>query len=386
MLIGIPKEILHHENRVAATPETVKKYREMGFEVLVEGDAGKGVYVSDEQYREAGARVLTDAVELFQQSDIILKVKQPCPNERYGKHEAEMIKEGGTLITFLHPAAPSNHSMIKTLRDRRILSFTMDSIPRTSRAQKMDALTSMSTITGYKSVLVAAGHLPQFIPMVGTAIGMTKPAKVLVIGAGVVGLQALATAKRLGGITTCVDIRPEAREEAKSLGAKVGEFEVPVELAKGEGGYAKALPKEWIEKERAFLAPIVADSDIIILSALVPGEVAPVLITEKMIAGMRPGSVIVDVSVDQGGNCEATKPGEEVRVHDVMVSGVQNIPGSVPVHASWLYANNMVQYLSNLYKQGPGQIDWNDDIVKATLVTKNGEIVHDGARKAMGLA
>ncbi|HPM41544.1 MAG TPA: NAD(P) transhydrogenase subunit alpha [bacterium] len=386
MLIGIPKEILHHENRVAATPETVRKYREMGFDVAVETCAGKGIYISDEQYREAGATIVSDVLELFKKADVILKVKQPCVNERAGKSEAELIREGGTLITFLHPAAPTSHDIIKTLRDRKILSFTMDSIPRTSRAQKMDALTSMSTVTGYKSVLIAANHFPQFVPLVGTAIGMTKPAKFLVVGSGVVGLQALATAKRLGGVTTCVDIRPEAREEAKSLGAKVVDFEVPADLAKGSGGYAKALPKEWIEKERAALAPVVADSDVVILSALVPGEVAPILITKEMVASMRPGSVIVDVSVDQGGNCAATKPGEEVRVHDVMVSGVQNIPGSVPVHASWLYANNMVHYVENLFKQGPGKIDWDDDIVSASLVTRNGEIVHEGTRKAMGSA
>jgi len=386
MLIGIPKEILHHENRVAATPDAVRKYKAMGFDVAVETNAGKGIYISDEQYREAGAQIIVDVLELFKRSDIILKVKQPCLNERAGKNEAELLREGGTLVTFLHPAAPTSHEIIKTLRDRKILSFTMDSIPRTSRAQKMDALTSMSTVTGYKSVLIAANHFPQFIPLVGTAIGMTKPAKVLVIGSGVVGLQALATAKRLGGVTTCVDIRPEAREEAKSLGAKIADFEVPAELAKGSGGYAKALPPEWLAKERAALAPIVADSDIVILSALIPGEVAPILITAEMVESMRPGSVIVDVSVDQGGNCAVTKAGEEIWVHDVMVSGVQNIPGSVPVHASWLYANNMVNYIANLFKQGPGSIDWDDDIVCSSLVTKNGEIVHEGTRKAMGSA
>lgn len=385
MLIGIPKEILHHENRVAATPDTISKYRAMGFEVAVETNAGKGIYASDEQYRQAGATIINDAAELFKRSDVILKVKQPCINESTGKSEAEMVREGGTLVTFLHPAAPGSRKIIETLRDRKILSFTMDSIPRTSRAQKMDALTSMSTITGYKSVLIAANHFPQFIPLVGTAIGMTKPAKIFVVGAGVVGLQALATAKRLGGVTTCVDIRPEASEAAKSLGAKVVDFNVPADLAKGSGGYAKALPSEWLAKERAAIAPVVADSDIIILSALIPGEVAPVVISQEMVNSMRPGSVIVDVSIDQGGNCAATKPGEEIRVNDVMVSGVQNIPGSVPVHASWLYANNMVQYIENLFKKGPGKIDWEDDIVRASLVTKDGEIMHEGTRKAMGL-
>ncbi|MBN1944482.1 MAG: NAD(P) transhydrogenase subunit alpha [Bradymonadales bacterium] len=383
MLIGIPKEILENENRVAATPETVERLKAMGFEVAVESGAGDGIFATDPLYRQAGATMIEDVRQLFDRADIIIKVKQPCFNRECSRHEVEMLRPGSLLVTFLHPANPAHHDLVKALADRQITSFTMDSIPRTSRAQKMDALTSMSTITGYKSVLMAANALPKFVPMITTAIGTIKPARYLIVGTGVVGLQAVATAKRLGGIVTALDIRPEAREEAKSLGAKVGGFEVPPELAKGPGGYARALPPEWLERERETLAPLVEDSDGVILSALIPGEVAPVLITEEMVRRMRPGSVIVDVSVDQGGNCALTDPGHVIHREGVTIMGVQNIPGSMPVHASWLYANNMLHYLENLFKQGPDQIDWDDEIVRSTLVTQNGKIVHAGTLKSM---
>jgi NAD(P) transhydrogenase subunit alpha len=384
MWIGIPKEVLHQESRVAAIPETVQEYVKLGYQVMVEHDAGKGIFIDDALYQQAGAEIVADVRELYRRADVVLKVKQPTLHEGLKQQEADLLREGGMIVTFLHPAAPGSHAMVKTLAARKITSFTMDGIPRTSRAQKMDALTSMSTVTGYKSVLLAAAQMPRFVPLVGTAVGTVKPAKVLVVGAGVVGLQALATAKRLGGVCHCVDIRPAAREEAKSLGARIGGFEVPYDLAVGSGGYALALPKDWIEKEHALLAPLVEDSDIVILSALVPGEEAPILVTEEMIKRMRPGSVVVDVSVDQGGNCAATKPGEVIRIKDVVVSGVQNIPGSMAESATWLYAKNMLNYVQNLFKAGPGKIDWEDDIVKSSLVTKDGKIVHAGALKAMG--
>jgi NAD(P) transhydrogenase subunit alpha len=384
MLVGVPKEILPGERRVAATPETVAKYLKMGFEVAVESSAGAGIFVSDEEYEKAGARILADVEELFAKADLILKVKQPYFNSEVGKTEVSMMREGGALITFLHPATPSNHDMIRALRDKNITSFTMDGIPRTSRAQRMDALTSMSTVTGYRSVLMAASHLPKFMPMIGTAIGAIQPAKVLVIGAGVVGLQAIATAKRLGGVVEAVDIRENARTAAASLGAKVVGFETPAELALGEGGYAKALPSEWVEKEREAIAPHVEEADIIILSALVLGEIAPVLITEEMLAKKKPGSVIVDVSIDQGGNCALTESGTTVEKHGVTICGVSNIPGSMPVHSSWLYANNMYYYVENLFKNGLDQFDMEDEIVKHSLVTYQGKIVFVGALKAMG--
>jgi NAD(P) transhydrogenase subunit alpha len=385
MRIGIPKEILPNENRVAATPETVARLLALGFEVVVEKDAGAGILAGDAPYRQAGAGICDTVEDLYARSDIVLKVKQPIFNERLRRSEAEMLRPECTLITFLHPAAPGSHAVVRRLAERRITAFTMDSVPRTPRAQKMDALTSMSTITGYKAVLMAANLMPRFVPMLATAIGTVKPARILVIGTGVVGLQAVATAKRLGGLVTCVDIRPEAREEAKSLGAKIAGFDVPPELAKGPGGYARALPEAWLLQERQHLAPLLEECDIALLSALVPGEQAPVLITPDMVGRMRAGSVVVDVSVDQGGNCSATKPGAITDHSHVTIVGVQNIPGSVAQHASWLYANNLVHFIENMFKRGPESIDFDDEIVQATLVTRGGEIVHAGARKAMGL-
>jgi len=385
MFLGIPKEIMPQENRVAALPENIVKYKEMGFHVIVETNAGAGVYHFDEDYEKAGARIMDDARALYETADIVLKVKEPMFNEKYGVHELDMLRDGQYIVTFLHPAAPSNHAMVKKLRDKWITAFTMDGIPRISRAQKMDALTSMSTITGYKAVLLAANHFPKFIPMIGTSIGVTKPANVLVIGTGVVGLQSIATAKRMGAAVKAVDIRPDARKEAESLGIKTAGFDVPLDIAIGEGGYAKALTPEWIQKEREGISQAVMDADIVILCALVPGEVAPTLVTEEMVKGMKPGSVIVDVSIDQGGNCAMTMPGCFESTHNVNICGIKNIPGSVPVHSSWMYANNMFYYIENLFKGGLGTFNLSDEIVSGTLVTHEGKILHKGALKAMGI-
>jgi H+-translocating NAD(P) transhydrogenase subunit alpha len=385
MHIGIPKEILEGEKRVAATPDTVTKYREKGYTVHVEQGAGNGALITDDDYAKAGAVIEPDAGSLFAVADLILKVKEPVFNSALGQHEVDLIREGTTLVTFLHPAAPGNHEMVERLRARRIASFTMDGIPRISRAQRMDALTSMSTLTGYKSVLMAACSLPVVMPLVGTAIGPLKPARVLVIGAGVVGLQSIATAKRLGSLVSAVDTRATAREAAASLGASVVGFEVPAEMAEGPGGYALPLPAPWLEKERDMLLPLIEKSDIIILSALVPGEVAPPLISSEMVNAMRRGSVIVDVSIDQGGNCDATVPGMIHTVNGVMIIGTKNIPGSLPVHATWLYANNMFYFMENLCKSGPGQLNLDDEIVRSTLVTIDGKIMHEGTLKALGI-
>jgi NAD(P) transhydrogenase subunit alpha len=383
MLIGIPKEILPEEKRVAATPETVRKYIELGFDVAVESSAGEGVLISDEAYEDAGARMIADTERLFAEADVVLKVKQPIFNERLDKHEVNMLRDDSVLITFLHPAAPDNHDLVKRLRDKNVTAFTMDGIPRISRAQRMDALSSMSTVTGYKSVIMAADRLPTFIPMIGTAIGTIKPANFLVVGTGVVGLQAIATAKRLGGVVKAMDIRSDACTQADSLGAKVVAFDIPQELAVGEGGYAKSLEDEWLEIERRLISPHLEGADVVILSALVPGEVAPVLVTEKMVASMKPGSVIMDVSVDQGGNCQVTEPGNFIQRLGVNVCGIQNIPGRMAVHASWLYANNMYYYVENLFKNGKGEFDLKDEILERSLVTYRSTIHHQGALKAM---
>jgi len=384
MLIGIPKEILPEEKRVAATPETVRKYRNLGFDVAVETSAGEGIMIGDDDYENAGARLISDAESLFAESDVLLKVKQPVFNRGIERHEVDMLRNDGALITFLHPAAPENHDMIKRLRDKNITAFTMDGIPRISRAQRMDALSSMSTVTGYKSVLIAANHMQKFVPMIGTAIGTIRPANFLMVGSGVVGLQAIATAKRLGGVVKALDIRKSACTEAESLGAKVVDFDIPQDLAVGNGGYAKSLEKEWIEIEQSTIGPHLETADVVILSALVPGEIAPILVTGQMVSSMKPGSVIIDVSVDQGGNCDVTEPGRFVQKQGVSVCGIQNIPGRMAVHASWLYANNMYFYVENLFKKGIDTFDLEDEIVKHSLVTYGGRIVFKGALKAMG--
>ena len=386
MIIGIPKEIMNAENRVAALPETVQKFKKLGFDVMVETKAGEGAFASDDAYLAAGATIAHDAVQVFKSADIILKVKEPLFNDIYNTHEIDMLREDQIIVTFLHPAAPSNHADVKKMMEKKVTAFTMDGIPRISRAQRMDPLTSMSAITGYKAIIMAAAQFPKFIPMIGTSIGMIKPANILVVGTGVVGLQAIATGKRLGGVVKAVDIRPEAKKEAESLGVKVGGFDVPAEVAVGEGGYARALSNEWLEKERVALAPLVAASDIVILSALVPGEVAPHLITKQMVESMKPGSVIIDVSIDQGGNCEITNPGKEMVHQGVYICGIKNIPGSLPIHSSWLYANNLYYFVENLCKDKTGKnFDMKDEIISKSLVTHKGKLFHEGARKAMGL-
>lgn len=381
MTIGIPKEIMHGERRVAATPETVKKMVDEGATVLVETGAGEGSFFPDASYVESGAKILETAPEVFEKADVILKVKEPLFNEKAGKHESDMLRDGQYLITFLHPAAPVNHDSMEKLRDTGCISITLDGIPRISRAQSMDALTSMSTVAGYKGVLMAADKLAKFMPMIGTAVGMIKPANVVVIGTGVAGLQAVATAKRLGAKVTAIDIRPDALEQAKSVGATAVDTGVPKEIAIGEGGYAQRLPEEWLKKEREVIAPIIKDADVVILTALIPGKQAPILLTKEMVQSMAPGSVIVDIAIDQGGNCELTKAGEEIIEDGIFISGVKNIPGMMPTSSTWMFANNIYNLLAYLAKDGKIDLDRKDDIVKSSLTTINKEIVHAGARE-----
>ena len=384
VVLGIPKELTPGERRVAAIPSTCEKYVKMGMSVLVEASAGEGAFFSDGDYRAAGAEVLTDVEELYRRANVVLKVKEPHANEAKGKHEVDMMQSGATLICFIHPASPLNHDLVRKIAAKGITALTMDSIPRITRAQKMDALTAMSTVAGYKAVIMAADRFSRFIPMTMTAVGTIQPAKVLVVGTGIVGLQAIATARRLGGVVSAVDIRPEAREQAASLGAKVVGFDAPTELAIGHGGYAQALPEDWLLKERAALAPLVADADIIITGALIPGETAPVIITEDMVKKMRKGSIICDVSVDQGGNCALTKFNKEVVEHGVLISGIANLPGYVPTDSTVMYANTVCNFLEPLMRDGHLVIDRSDEIVNGTLVTIGGEIVHHGTLKAMG--
>lgn len=385
MTIGIPKEIMTGEARVAASPETVKKFIDDGQSVLIETNAGVKSLYHDEEYVAMGAELVDNPKELYKQSDLILKVKEPLFNNEYNMHEVEMMHKGQYLITFIHPASPVNHDMVKNLAAAGVTSLTLDGIPRISRAQNMDALTSMSTCAGYKGVLMAANDLSIFMPQMFTAVGMLKPAKVLVIGVGVAGLQALATAKRLGAVTYGFDIRPAAVEQAKSLGAKVMEFDIPPEVAVAEGGYANKLSNEWIEKERNVLSDIITDMDIVFCSALIPGKVAPVLLTEEMIKTMKRGSVVVDISIDQGGNCAITKPGEKEIKHGVMIQGIKNIPGLLPTSSTLMFANNVYNLVKYLMKDNSLNLSMEDEIVRSILVTHNNQILHEGTKEAMGV-
>ena len=353
-----------------------------GATVLVQKTAGDGSFFSDDEYVAAGATMVDGAEEVFAKADVILKVKEPLFNKDVNKHESDMLRDGQYLITFLHPAAPVNREPMKKLRDTGCISLTLDGIPRISRAQSMDALTSMSTVAGYKSVLMAANYMSKFMPMVGTAVGVIKPANVVVIGTGVAGLQAVATAKRLGAVVTAIDIRPDAAEQAKSLGAKAFDTGVPANVAVGEGGYAQRLPDEWLAKEIEAIKPVIKDADMVILTALIPGKLAPVLITEEMVKSMAPGSVIVDVAIDQGGNCALTKAGEEITAYGVTISGIKNIPGMMPTSSTWMFAHNIYNLLAFLAKDGKIVLDRDDPIVASSLTTINKEIVHAGAKEA----
>ena len=384
MIIGIPKEIMHDEARVAATPDSVKKYVADGHKVLVEKGAGVGALHADAAYAAAGAVMCDTAQQVYDEAELILKVKEPLFNEQTGKHEVDMMHAGQYLITFIHPAAPVNHKMVKHMAEAGIISMAIEGVPRISRAQSMDALTSMSTCAGYKGILMAASDLIKFIPMMPTAAGMIKPCNVLVAGVGVAGLQALATAKRLGAKTYAIDIRPAAAEQATSLGAKLIDSGVDPALAIGQGGYAMELPADVLAAERERIAKVLPDMDIVFLSALVPGRLAPTLITEEMVKTMKPGSVIVDISIDQGGNCAITTPGVRDVKHGVILEGIKNIPGMLAESSTFMYAANMYNLVKYLTKDGKLNLDESDDIVSGMLTTKDGKVVHAGALAAMG--
>ncbi|HHU81203.1 MAG: NAD(P) transhydrogenase subunit alpha [Bacilli bacterium] len=386
MIIGIPKEIMPGERRVSAIPETVKKMIAQGTTVFVEKGAGEEAFYPDSEYVSAGAKIIDDVQELYKQADVILKVKEPQFNHQKNMHEIDMMSEGQYLITFLHPAAPVNHHMIRKMAEKGIIGLTLDGVPRISRAQRMDALSSMSACAGYKGMIMASNEIAKFMPMIGSAVGMIKPATVFVIGAGVAGLRAIATAKGLGAVVYATDIRPEANEQAQSLGARIVDLGIPEGVAVSEDRkHANNLPKEWLEKEREAIKDIVSKSDIVFCSALVPGRLAPILITEEMVKSMQPGSCIVDVSIDQGGNCELTVPGEKIVKHGVIIEGIKNIPGLLPTSSTWMFAHNIYNLLEYLTVDGKIKLDLNDEITSSILVTYEGKVVHTGALEAMDL-
>ncbi len=383
LTIAVPKEIMAGERRVAATPQTAEQCVKNGAKVIVEAGSGEKSFFYDQEYAQAGAEIVSGAENVYSKADIVVKVKEPQYNEALGKHEADLIPEKCILVSFLHPANPANHEMIHMLADRGVTSFTLDSIPRISRAQHLDTLTSMSTVAGYKSAITAAHKLSRFVPMMPTTAGVLQPAQFLVIGVGVAGLQAIATAKRLGAKVKSLDIRPEANEQAKSLGVEPLQFDLPEGMGIGEGGYARSLSEEWYEKEREVLIPHVKESDAVILAALIPGEEAPLLLTKEMVEMMKKGSVVVDISIDQGGNCELTRRGEEYDYDGVFISGLLNIPAYLPIDSSRMFAQNTYNYVNYLVDDGELKFDMNDEVIRESLVTRDGKVVHAGTLKAM---
>lgn len=358
----------------------------MALKFLVEKDAGLGSYYLNEDYVAAGAKLVEDPEEVYKKADVILKVKEPQFNNDKNKHEVDMMHEGQYLITFLHPAAPANHKMIQNLAAKGVVGLTLDGVPRISRAQTMDALSSMSTCAGYKGMIMAIDDLSKFVPMIGSAVGMIKPANVFVIGTGVAGLRAIATARGLGAVVYSADIRPEANEQAKSLGARIVDLGIPSEIAiSKDGKHANSLPEKYLAQERETIKDVIANSDIVYLSALVPGKLAPILVTDEMVKIMKPGSVIVDVSIDQGGNCALTEAGTKTIKNNVIVQGIKNIPGMIPTSSTWMFAHNVYNLLNYLVKDNKIVLDLEDEITSSILVSKGGKVVHSGALEAMGV-
>ena len=380
MKLGVPKEIIPGETRVALIPDTVAQLVKKGVEVLVQSEAGLASSFLDEAYEKAGASIVPDAATLYSQSDMICKVQRPVMNDTLGKHEIALMKPGSVLLTFFQPLV--NHEIVQRLADGKITSFSMDAIPRTTRAQSMDALSSMSTIAGYKSVLIAANSMGRFFPLLMTAAGTVPPARVFILGAGVAGLMAISTARRLGAVVEAFDVRPAVKEQVESLGAKF--VEMPIEeKTETAGGYATQLSEEAHKREVEMLHKHVKDSDVVITTALIPGKPAPVLVTEDMVRDMKPGSVIVDLAAENGGNCELTEAGGDIVRHNVRIVGPLNIPASMPVHASQLYSKNMLNLLTLMLKDGQFDLNMEDDIVAGTVITHNGEITHQGVKAAI---
>ncbi len=374
MQIAIAKEIELEERRVAVVPELVAKLVKQGLQVTVASGAGEGCYYSDQAYTEAGATISTDTIQMWQNADILLKVRPPQSSE------LQHLKPGSTIIGFLDPLGKPQ--LIQELSQRQINGFSLEMMPRTSRAQSMDALSSQAAVAGYQAVLLAAAALPRFFPMLTTAAGTIKPAKVFVIGAGVAGLQAIATARRLGAIVEGFDIRPAVKEEVQSLGAKF--IEVPLqEDTAGANGYAKEISRSAQELTQQVIGEHVKTADVVITTAQVPGKKAPLLVTEEMIAQMQPGSVIVDLAAEQGGNCTGTQAGRTVQVHGTTVLGVVNLPSEVSVHASQMYSKNICTFLQYLLKDGQLNLDFTDDIISSTCVTTGGEIRNDRVKSAL---
>jgi len=383
MIVGVPREAYPGERRVALVPGVLPALAKAGFEVLIEADAGMEAGFPDSDYLAAGGRVVTSRAEVFQRADVVVQVLCHGSNDKTGEADLPLLRPGQILIGFLRPLGALQ--TVQQIAERGVVSFAVELMPRTTRAQSMDALSSMGTICGYKAVIIAADLLPRMFPMLMTAAGTITPARVLVLGAGVAGLQAIATARRMGAVASAYDLRPAAKEQVQSLGGRFVELPLEARDAQDALGYAQAQAEDFYQRQRELLGRHVAESDVVITAAVVPGKRSPILVTGEMVAAMAPGSVIVDLAAERGGNCELTRGGEVAWEHGVRIVGWFNLASTVPYHASQMYARNLTAFLLHLVRDGRIDLDRDDPIVRETLLTRDGSLVNRRVREFFGL-
>jgi NAD(P) transhydrogenase subunit alpha len=375
----VPREIYPGERRVALVPGVIPSLTKAAMEVVIEAGAGADAGYPDAEYTAKGARVAADRAEVFRTADVIVQVLCYGANDKTGQADVPLLRRDQALIGFLRPLGSS--ASVQEIATRGVRAFAVELMPRTTRAQSMDVLSSMATISGYKAVLLAADTLPRIFPMLSTAAGTVTPARVFVIGAGVAGLQAIATSRRLGAVTSAYDMRPIAKEQVMSLGGRFVELPIEAKDAQDASGYARAQDEEFYRKQRELLGQVVSESDVVITTAVIPGKKAPILVTGEMVQKMAPGSVIVDLAAERGGNCELTRPGEIAVEHGVTIIGLFNLASTVPYHASQMYAKNLTTFLLHLIKDGKLKLDTQDEIIRDTLLTDGGEIVNKKLRE-----
>jgi len=383
MIVGVPRETFPGERRVALVPSSIPTLAKGGLEVLVEAGAGAQAGYPDAEYAAKGAKIIPERRDLFAAAEIVVQVLSYGSNDRTGQADLPLFHSGQVLIGFLRPLGAVGP--LQEIAARGVTSFAVELMPRSTRAQSMDALSSMGTICGYKAVLIAADTLPRIFPMLTTAAGTITPGRVLVIGAGVAGLQAIATARRLGAVTSAYDLRPAAKEQVQSLGGRFVELPIEAKDAEDARGYAKAQDENFYRRQRELLGKVVAENDVVITAAVIPGKKSPLLVTADMVKGMASGSVIVDLAAERGGNCELTRPGEAVVEHGVTIIGWFNLASAVPYHASQMYARNITAFLLHLVKDGQLRLDTNDEIIRETLLTQGGEVVNKRVREFFSL-
>jgi NAD(P) transhydrogenase subunit alpha len=383
MIVGVPRESYPGEKRVALVPAVLASLAKAGLQALVEAGAGAAAGYADAEYSDKGAKIAASRAEVFSQAEIITQVLCDGANDKTGRADLPLLRRGQVLIGFLRPLG--SLQILQELAATGVSSFAVELMPRTTRAQSMDALSSMATMSGYKAVILAADTLPRIFPMLTTAAGTITPGRVLIIGVGVSGLQAIATARRLGAVTSAYDMRPAAKEQVLSLGGRFVELPIEAKDAQDARGYGTAQGEEFYRKQRELLGDAVAANDVVVTAAVIPGKKAPLLVTKEMVARMLPGSVIVDLAAERGGNCELTRAGETVVEHGVTIIGETNLASTVPYHASQMYARNLTAFLLNMVKDGKFQLNEADEIHRETWLTRDGEIVNARVREFLGL-